>query len=183
MNLRDNPRPLSGLRHPLLSGRIRIDISFKKLLIWTIPTQLRFKWQEKKLKREYHKLIMDAENNKESADKIKDLEYERSFEFGMISDDMEYLFTQKLVNKANRLRVPTPSFYHQVDNKMIETGLWERGYDGRCHLTQNGITKLRDDIRSEISWRQGCREHWLKWIPALTGLIGTIIGLLAILRK
>ncbi|HEX3045321.1 MAG TPA: hypothetical protein VHY08_11225 [Bacillota bacterium] len=158
-------------------------ISFKKLFIWTIPKQLRLKWQVENLNREYQKLFMDAEKNKASADEIERLENEHSFFFRMISDDIEYLFTQKLLNKANRLRVPIPSIYHQVDNKMVETGLWERVGDGRCYLTQNGITKLRDDIRSEISWRQGCREHWLKWIPALTGLIGTIIGLLAIIKK
>jgi hypothetical protein len=88
---------------------------------------------------------------------------------------LDYLKSQRLIEKATKIGFEIPSdddrwFIQQYDCYM------ERSYKV---LSQVGEARLRNLIRKQNreNW-----EWWLKIITALTGLIGTIIGLVAILK-
>ena len=51
---------------------------------------------------------------------------------------------------------------------------------GRSLLTRLGRAKLRSDIRKEKRER---REGWLPYISALTGLLGVVVAVLAIIYR
>lgn len=60
---------------------------------------------------------------------------------------------------------------------------WEQGIQGSWNLTVKGIAKLREEIRREEKWRRESRQHWAAFLSALGGVIGTVIGLVSILRR
>jgi hypothetical protein len=82
-------------------------------------------------------------------------------------DRLETIYWQK---KAARHRVPVPSYGHKP--------YWEDGGRG-YRLTIEGI----DFIETRIYEKRKRRwEFWFSAIPTVTGLIGALIGLLAIWR-
>jgi hypothetical protein len=81
-----------------------------------------------------------------------------------------------LLSKAHRLIVPVPDF----ENKAV----WSWNADLEEHsLTSQGINELRAAIRAEEKFR---KERFLMWVPAIgavTGLVGTVTGLIAVWLK
>lgn len=91
-----------------------------------------------------------------------------------ISDDLMY--------QAQRLYLPTPSLNDQQK--------WDSDhalYSPTRYLTAEAMTELRATIRKERAERRAVLEWWLKVLGGavgiLTGLIGTVIGLVAIWKK
>ncbi len=104
------------------------------------------------------------------------------FEYQLLEEDESAYHSRKLLKTARNLRIPTPSVY--VDGMKL-SGDWERSRDnGRLFfLSLVGEKKIRDAIREEEKYRS---EKWARRIPyitALSGLAGTITGLLAVLSK
>lgn len=45
------------------------------------------------------------------------------------------------------------------------------------------MTAIRDEIRHELKARHEVRAQWVVWLSALTGVIGAITGLVAVLAQ
>jgi hypothetical protein len=82
--------------------------------------------------------------------------------------------TQRLIQMADRYSIPHPEF-------KSKGGAWiQSSVTGRWHLTIEAIAELRDAVRREKRERS---ESWRMWLAAWTGLVGTLIGLAALLLK
>lgn len=93
------------------------------------------------------------------------------------SDAIE--FSRSLLKLASSLRVPVPSAY-KSDSELTEH--WDRSeFTGQLYLTDAGVSAVRAEIRKEIGWRRESRAHWIAWITAVTGLVGALTGLMAII--
>lgn len=100
-------------------------------------------------------------------------------EYGVFMDEVYFEdrvygeHTRYLLRVAHRLIVPIPS-YSDEEN-------WEdSNYDGMRYLVPGAIHKLRTAIRAEQKLRRETILMWLPAIGAITGLLGVIIGLVAV---
>jgi hypothetical protein len=88
--------------------------------------------------------------------------------------ELDFLKTQKLLSQARKLGIKIPSQY---------PGLFQErdSFNGviRKVLSPIGEAQLRNRIRKQ---KREDIDYYLKIVTALTGLIGTIIGLVAILK-
>jgi hypothetical protein len=96
------------------------------------------------------------------------VEAQRDHEASEYWDELAELQSHKLVRSANKLHI------------LIDSLEWKRGNYGNHYLDSKTQAQLYRAIREEKrkSW-----EFRMKVIGALTGLVGTIIGLVAILKR
>lgn len=103
------------------------------------------------------------------------------FEYQMLEEDEASFHSRELLGRARRLRIPTPPL---MDDNTISADYQRSGLDGRRYfLSLVGEQKVRAAIRDEERYRS---ERWVRRIPyltALTGLVGTVTGLIALLAK
>ena len=103
------------------------------------------------------------------------------FEYDFLEDDEASFHSKQLLTRARKLRIPRPPL-----NSGAELGpdYVRSGVDGRrFFLSLAGEQKVRAAIREEEKYRS---ERWTRRIPyitALTGLIGAVTGLVALLSK
>jgi len=91
----------------------------------------------------------------------------------LYEDEIHELWTRYLREKAERLLLPLPP--------MDDENYWEESrVTSRKLLTRKGIDEVRRSIRRELHER---RSGWLTWVAALTGLVGAISGLVAIISS
>ena len=89
--------------------------------------------------------------------------------------------TSNLLQKARRLRVPIP---YIKNSDGTESDLWHEGRQtGGWYLSTAGIRRLRQEIRQELKDRHESRSRYLVWLTALTGIIGSVTGLVAVLQR
>jgi hypothetical protein len=107
-------------------------------------------------------------------EEIEGIKGEANHDWFEIEDDISRLRTRYLCRIANRLILPIPD---RKDDKM-----WENttSYPEEKVLTTLGIAEVRSMIRRE---RKERIEHTALLIAALTGIIGTITGLIAVILK
>lgn len=138
-----------------------------------------------KLKRELAKLDAwdeaDSKAFKERCDAAKKCgkplpdEGERASFFFMIEDQKNQLISKDLLRQANEYGVPVPS----LDNN----DAWEDRM-GMHFLSVNGAANLRSVIRREINERWDLRIKILGIVvPAVVGILGALIGLVAVWKK
>ena len=91
-----------------------------------------------------------------------------------IVDERRALFQARLMSQARRLYVPVPRY------TKANAELWEpsRASYGVMLLTDRGIRQMLDDIRREKMAR---RDSLLAWVAPLTGIIGALTGLVAVI--
>ena len=143
-----------------------------------ISAETRFAWQRTLLDRAYGKDISAARKLKDK-DKVESLEHDRRFEIDLHDEEEDSHLTKKILSKARQLRVPIPHKYN-VDN--TESEHWYEGqYTGRWYLSTSGFSALREEIRHEEKARHEARAHLVVWISSLTGVIGAVTGLVALL--
>lgn len=103
------------------------------------------------------------------------------YEYRFLEEDEASFHSQQLLGRARELRIPTPSLF---EGGVLSADYQRSGLDGhRYYLSLAGEQKVRSAIREEEKYRS---ERWTRRIPyitALSGLIGTITGLVAILAK
>lgn len=141
---------------------------------------LRYRWEYYRLKRSYRRTekwfeaaIRKANKENKKREERRDLEQESYHELGIIDDEIKMLVSRRLISVANRYFLPTPDFLGDH---------WEECDFGR-YLTNEAMKELRAEIRKE---RAEKRQDWqgaLFWISGLTGIIGAITGLVAVLKK
>jgi hypothetical protein len=104
-----------------------------------------------------------------------------SFEYDMLEEDEARFHTRSLLSRARELRIMRPPVY---EGDALSADYRPSGLDGRrYYLSIEGEQKLRTAIREEEKYRS---ERWARRIPyitALSGLIGTATGLVAVFVK
>lgn len=103
------------------------------------------------------------------------------FEYQFLEEDEASFHSRQLLGRARELRIPTPPVFV---GDVLSPDYQRSGLDGhRYYLSLAGEQKVRSAIREEEKYRS---ERWARRIPyitALSGLIGTITGLVALLAK
>jgi hypothetical protein len=90
----------------------------------------------------------------------------------LIDDDISQLMSDYIEREAQKLFLSVPEFTRGSDK-------WEKsGFVEHWRLTQATMLELRSAIRAEKKERSELARSWL---AGLTGLIGVIIGLLAVI--
>jgi hypothetical protein len=143
-----------------------------------MPQSTRLEWQRALLDRTYARDIAAARKQKDN-EKVKQLESDHRFEMELHEEDEDAYITKRLLAKARRLRVPIPR--RQTSDGQESEHWYESNYTGRWHLTTLGIATLRSEIRSEIKAHHESRSYWVVWLSAITGVVGAITGLVAVI--
>jgi len=103
-----------------------------------------------------------------------ELGHDFHFEHLLAGDEMIRLTSSYYVRVANRMLIPVPEF-------KAEGGAWvESQQTGLYHLTPQALHDLRATIRAEGKAR---RDEWSVWLVLVTGVIGALSGLIAIIKK
>ena len=124
----------------------------------------------------YRELIAEAEKTK-TPDKIQDLYGEWSLDSALIEEELRQLETRRLVNRAHRLLLPVP----EIPVGKTEDDNWIRGTHLRVwYLKPEGFSRMRALIRAETKER---REAFVTWATLIIGIIGALIGLVAVCRR
>lgn len=145
-----------------------------------LSAERRLAWQHTLLDRAYAKDISAARKLKDS-DRVESLERDHRFEIDLHDEEEDAHLTNTLLARARRLRVPIP---HRYNEDKTESKHWYEGhYTGRWYLTSHGISALREEIRRELKARHEVRAQWVIWLSALTGVIGALTGLVALLTR
>ena len=143
-----------------------------RLKIWKLNRQRR------KLEKESRRVR--AESLAKKDDRIyEDWHAEHRWEFELVDATIKGAISRDLVNEAENLYLPTPD-YGAGER-------WEQQLDGSYALTPEAMTELRAAIRKERRERREVIEWWVKVVGGaigiLTGLVGALIGLIAIWKK
>ncbi len=150
----------------------------RRLLVSLLPRRWVLNAKLHRINRIYRKLVADAEK-KLTPDELQELQVEWYSESEPIEEELRSIFADKLVKKANRLKVPIPP--KCITGRDEVNGNWQRGtFTGLWYLTSEGLSKLRSSIRAE---RRERRDAAAFWIAVLTGLIGALTGLIAVWRR
>ncbi len=130
--------------------------------------------KKEKIRLSYKDDIQKARKERKPKEDIQLLEHDAWFEQRLIDEEISILTTDRLTRRAQRHFVPIPS--------IKEDGMWTKCEfaENRYILTSSGISKVRSLLRSEH--KEGL-ELVLKILAALTGIVGAIIGLVAVLLK
>lgn len=98
----------------------------------------------------------------------------------MIGDEIEVIYTNRLVRQARRMRLPIPS--HPTINQALNGTEDENWYlsnlNGEWILTSAGYAGLSKEVKKEQRERI---KAWSAVIGMLTGLVGSLAALAAIL--
>lgn len=130
------------------------------------------------LQSEYSKDIKAAQKNMEFQ-KAKEIRDACRMELDLHDEEEDEYVTQQLLDKARKFRVPIP---HRFNADNTESDHWYEGhYTGQWYLTPVGVSALRNEIRKEQKARHEIRAQWVVWLSGLTGLVGTVTGLIALL--
>lgn len=141
----------------------------------------RLKLEQKRLEKELGKELRRAKTsgNKEE---IAEAKFQYNSELFSNYEQREALFTKRLIEKAERLRVHIPA----KPNWTHENGFEEsEDWDGisEMYLTNRGIAKLEEEIEKKKKWR---RERWafvVQCVSAAVTVIGTMSGWIAFYLK
>jgi hypothetical protein len=140
-----------------------------------------YSWRLRKLHRErrriqftHKKALREARAAKNSELELDRLFFEERMEIQIVDAEMHALITQRLIQIAERYLVPYPEFNSKGEDWI------QSGATRRWHLTVEAMAELRNAIRREKKERA---ENWRMWLAALTGLVGTLIGLASLLLK
>jgi hypothetical protein len=143
-----------------------------------IPTEARLAWQRTLLDRAFAEDIAAARRLRDN-EKVKSLEQDHRFQIELHDEDEDAYLTRKLLGTARRLRVPIT---HRYNEDKTESDHWYEGhYTHGWYLTTKGVAALREEIRRELKARYEARAQWVIWLSALTGVIGAVTGLVALL--
>ena len=145
-----------------------------------LPASRQLAWSRSRIERGYGRSIAAARQAK-ADDEVQSLKSEMQFELDLQREEEDAHQTKQLLRKAMRLRVPVPPVHSHGG---ANSGHWyEGGQTGGWYLTVSGIREVRAEIRQEQKSRHDQRAHLVVWISAITGVIGAITGLVAVLQK
>jgi hypothetical protein len=132
-------------------------------------------WRNERMRRaadgEYERKLRELRARKAPESEIDELSSGAMTDDYELDDEVHELHTDYLLAQSRRLMLERPDWKDEER--------WTQGIvTGRRHLTKKGISELRAAIRSE---RKAARETLLMWVPGITGILGLIVALVAIL--
>ena len=142
---------------------------------------LMYRWELRKLQRGRAKVRLAYKQEKEQAktdkkprDEIAMIDHMAWSEEELVDDEIESLESRYLIESAERLILPIPTFSKDSD-------AWRQSSQlGLYLLTRQGMATLRSTIRAE---RKERREAKMIWIAAITGILGVLTGLIAVWKS
>jgi hypothetical protein len=150
-----------------------------RIFVSPVPRTLRLRLAMWKTQRDEHRAIEAARRNGATAVELHNLKSEWFHTGFTLHQELETIYTQRLVAKAHRLRVPIPQKPARADATANEH--WEFGMESvNWYLKPDGYRKLGAEIRAE---RKARHEMWLPWLTLIASLIAAITGLVVILTK
>lgn len=151
-----------------------------KIIHKLAPERIRLAWSRHAIQRGYGKDIAAARRAKKF-NELAELEGAERFEMELQQELEDSYLTSELLRQARRLRVPIP-YIRSSDG--TESALWYEGRQtGGWYLTAAGVRSLRQEIRQELKDRHESSSRFLVWLTALTGILGSITGLVAVLLR
>jgi hypothetical protein len=131
--------------------------------VYQLEQELRAEEKASKIK------IDKATKRGATADEIYELKNDYAGAYFHFTDEIKAAHGSYVLAQARRLIVEVPS----LKNKRY----WE-GNDQTYTLTEEGVRYLRNAVRAE---RKARVELVVMWLPGVVGLVGTLIGLAAVL--
>jgi hypothetical protein len=157
-----------------------VDILLRIVNKLPMPTSVRLAWKRSLLDRSYARDLAAAKKQSDPK-KIEEIEQEWRLDIDLHTEDEDFYLSRQLRAQARHLRLPIPQIYNK-DNSVSEH--WQQTrHAGHWCLTTTAVQALREAIRGEIKARHELRAHWAVWLSALTGVIGAITGLVAVLAS
>ena len=132
---------------------------------------IKYRSRLRKLKKECNTIKKDYAKHKKglSGNKLEELYAEEWNFIETVLEEIDSLKTGRFCQIADRLMVPLPDYNDKE--------LWkDKSYGNVIVLTSKGFWELKKLIRQE---RRERREGVVKWLTALTGIIGAIAGVIA----
>jgi hypothetical protein len=136
-----------------------------------------FRWELFRLERGMRQLgregdarVAVAKSNNASAEEIHAIERDDAIEGFRFQDEIRQLHSRYICTQSAPLIIPRPDFKDET--------MWEKEGPNYIYLTEHGINHMRAAIRAE---RKARLEMFLMWVPGVVGILGTLIGLAAIL--
>ena len=139
---------------------------------------LRYRWRLHKLLRNESKINYDFNNQLKylkkqgKSDEIEELRSNSSVDFFLNKEEIQKLITTRLNGIANKLVLELPDY---EDKQMWRESIYTMD---QSVLTEKGIEALRSKIRAEKRERI---DIFIRWATVLTGTIGALTGLLAVI--
>jgi hypothetical protein len=96
------------------------------------------------------------------------IESEQIFEISQYEEAIQMIQSQRLANEARKLYVYIPDLQ------------WETGESGGRYLTEKSLSILYHAVKTQ---KDSIRDYRIRFISVLTGVIGALIGLLAMWKK
>ena len=96
------------------------------------------------------------------------LEYERYFELSEYDEAIQAIHSKRLMADARELFVFVPDLK------------WETGQWGSRYLNEESLARLHQAVKTQ---KDSIRDYRIRFASVLTGIIGALIGLLAIWKK
>ena len=151
-----------------------------RLIRKVLPVSRQLAWSRSRIERGYGRDIANATRTKDR-EKVRELGSAMRFELDLQHEEEDAYLTRKLRHQATRLRVPVPLFH--IDDGVISDHWYQGRQTGGWYLTLSGIRALREEIRHELKARHEHRVQIVVWLSAITGIIGAITGLVAVVQK
>jgi hypothetical protein len=103
------------------------------------------------------------------------------FEYQILEEDEASWHSRRLQERARVLRLPRLPVF---EDGSLSVNYQRSGIDGHVYfLSLVGEQKVRAAIREEEKFRAEVNARRIPYITAITGLIGTVTGLVALLVK
>ncbi len=136
---------------------------------------MKYRWQLHKLENECSRIQKQYAKYKKglSGSKLQEVDSEEGSEIWPVLEEIDRLKSRRLCQIADRLMVPLPDIQDKEQWK-------EQSYGQGRVLTSKGLWELRKLVREEKRER---REGFVVWLAALTGIIGAMTGLAAVLSR
>jgi hypothetical protein len=132
----------------------------------------RLQIERRKTQQFYSNAYRKAKQQNKGRQELDDIGAEEQHFVETVDDEIAQLQSRYLKSKAEKLFLPVPEF-------SLKSEKWERSdVSGRYRLTRAAMLELRSAIRAE---RKESSELARSWLTGLTGLVGVLIGLLAVI--
>ena len=147
----------------------------KQVILTLMTKEMRWRHQERSLRKTYEPLLAEAKGNERES-----LHQELGSEMWEIFRERQEHNDLKLIRKARRYDLPIPP-------RREDDGLWEKWGPGNWILTEKGsyhlIREIRNEQKERLALRKARIDVAIGWVPLITGLIGTLIGLFSLFWK
>lgn len=128
--------------------------------------------RKRKIEKAYQSEIEAAYEQQKKANEIESIKSCAYHEVKMIDEEISLIVTDYWLKVSNKHFLPLPS--------AKENDMWDECtiMSKRRVLTNTGVTKIRNEFKD---YKEGRFNMELKVIAAITGMVGAVTGLLAII--